>query len=352
MAKKKDSTNVPKSVAAQARKAEELQKKLAAGEPLETPPVEDPVKPAEAAPVVVDPAAPRVDPGAATTPVIPAVPAVDPAPAQGDQLAALQHKLGSLEGKYNSEIGRLSTIVEAQKTLIDEQTTTIETMRATPAASPVVDHKFTKQNADEFSGYGPEMVDFVNSFNALIEHNSFLEEQLKSRPAGTNKDLEEIKGRVDAIGQTTAATQRESYYSSLDRAVPDWEATNKSPGFIAWADGIEPMLGVPRRAILVSANEKMDSARVIAIFQEYNRAAGITKPAPEPVVLPVVDPLSGEATPVTTGPIDPAGQQAPLISTADLKKAQTDYVQKRITEDEFNKIYSDFQKQLTVRPTQ
>ncbi|MCP5018654.1 MAG: hypothetical protein GY938_25745, partial [Ketobacter sp.] len=199
MAKKKDSgTSVPKNVAAQARKAEELQKKLAAGEDPNAPVVKDPVKPVDPE-KPADAAFPRIDPGAAVAdPVIPATPAADPA--AGDQLAALQHKLGALEGKYNNEIGRLSTIVEAQKTLIDEQTATIETMKTTPAASPVVDRKFTAQNPDEFSGYGPEMVDFVNSFNALIEHNAFLEEQLKSKPAGNNKDLEEIRGRVDAIG--------------------------------------------------------------------------------------------------------------------------------------------------------
>ncbi|MCP5016371.1 MAG: hypothetical protein GY938_14065, partial [Ketobacter sp.] len=343
-------TSVPKNVAAQARKAEELQKKLAAGE-LETPPAKDPTKPVDPDQPVVDPLATRIDPGAAVAdPVIPAVPAADPA--TGDQIAALTHKLGALEGKYNSEIGRLSTIVEAQKTLIDEQTATIETMKATPAASPAVDRKFTAQNPDEFSGYGEEMVGFVNSFNALIEHNAFLEEQLKARPAGNNKDLEEIKGRVDAIGQTTAANQRDSYYRRLDQAVADWENINKSPGFITWADGIEPMLGVPRRAILVSANEKLDSARVIAIFQEYMKSAGIVKPAPEPVVPPVVDPLELEATPLNTGPVDPTLNTAPVLTPADLKKAEQDFVQKRITEEEFNKIYSQFQKQLTVRPTQ
>jgi|GEM_PF-5907654 len=351
--KKAGTSGMPKSVKKQGDKAEELQKKLAQGAEINLDATEDPEDPnatnGGGEPTVKDPLKPRVEPGSD----LDAGPALNspqnlPAPndSNADQIANLQHKLGTLEGKYNSEINRLSTIVEAQASLIEEQAGKIESFESAPAITNIDSPGSKKLDTDEFKGYGDEMVELAQLVNTLIDQNDSLRSRLAAAGSGSNDEIKDIKSKVEALGKTAVESKRDSYYRDLDRSVPDWEEINVSAGFAKWVDEVEPIVGVPRRAILSKANENMDSARVIAIFNAYKSStagpAVVESPAEE-------DPLAQEAIPDNAAPAPPAGH-GNAVSVDDLTKAQKDLIAKRITEDQFNKIYNQFQKQLSAKP--
>lgn len=341
--KKEDTSNMPVNVASQAAKAEELQKKLAAGEDLgiEKDPGDGSKKPDDkpaVQPVVKDPGV-RVEPGADPGQ------SVQPA----DDIAALQHKLGTLEGKYSAEMQRMSTIVEAQQKTIEEQAATIKSLQENPV--PPIGEGTTvtpllELETEDFKGYGDEMVDLVNLVNSLTKQNAMLKDQLSSRPTGDNKELNELRTQVGGLVEETARSKRDAYYRALDAQVPDWEQINISSEFSKWVDQVEPIIGVPRRAILQRANQNLDAARVIAIFRAFKSVGA------QPAVIPEErDPLEGEAIPDDAGANkDPGANQSPAITVEDLKKAERDHIQGRITEKEFNKIYDQFQRQLKATP--
>ena len=330
---KSEADFVPKNVKEQGEKADALVKnKGKKATPVETP-VETP--PVETAPAAEEPAIP-----ANVAPVDPA----KPAPASSD----FEQKYKVLQGKYDREIMDLSAGMKGMQDTVNSQAQIIENLNnvlqnlptgtgpaqnAAPSTTPMTD-------ASVFSGYGSEMVDFVDAVNTLIARVDKLE-------AGGGSAPNSIVARMETIEQRQVKSAKDTFYDALDLHVPEWGNINVDPAFKAWLKEIDPMSDIPREAMLKRALDTFNQNQAIAIFTGFKGLNPVNPNAPAPVV----DPLAGQIVPDQTGNVDPSQPARPAARYASLEeftKAQTDFIKKRITELEFNKIANSYQSGLAA----
>jgi len=352
---------LPPSVQAQADKAKALQTSLAQGQPV---PGAEPVKTAP----------PQAQPAPQATPS-PTPQGVTPAPApsqpQGDDWQA---KYNVLQGKYNAEMRQYQTaLAEANATIThlngfvqNLSSRVSELEQAGGAATPPAQHQgqppgseFKTLNPDDFEGYGDEMVDMVKLVNAQAEY------------------IRGLENRIAGMGERVETTSRETFYTTLDGLVPNWEAANADPGFVAWLQNPDPLAGVKRHDLLRQAFEDLDAQRVARFFLAWKQETGIqgdfqpsgTAPSAQPattagaptpqqapvtagspyqVAQPVVPFEQGMGAQVmpqgVAGNQGPIQSETPLVTRAQYQKAVQDFIQKRITQEEYNQIATNFQK--------
>jgi hypothetical protein len=380
---KSKTDGVPDKVATQAAEADELQRRLAAGEPLDgtktkdaaldadgniivppgdaqaatTPDLTDDAA-AKAAKVTADAAAataqefPRVDPGAVDVPAA-------AAPAAGNELATLQSRFDVLEGKYNTEIARMTTALSTSQNIINQQEALVKSLQAGPGAvateAPAKD--FARLNPDDYSSYGSEMETMAATVNSLVTQNQSLVEKIKALGGvagtqGENDRIAKVEQTVQHLGNTVQMSAKQTYYQALDNAIvsadhkPEWEAINHDPRFATWLGQDEPLTGIPRKAILIKANQEMNAERVISIFTEFKRSL---QGGQMPNDASTEDTLAQQAVPGTAAAgeeIDPSSNKQGLITTEMFLKAKNDFVQGRITEPDFDKVSNGYQESI------
>jgi hypothetical protein len=102
---------------------------------------------------------------------------------------------------------------------------------------------------------------------------------------------------VETVREVQVADARTTYYAELAKEVADWQTINNDPKFEAWLDGIEPLTGLKRAAILGDAFQAMDHRRTVAIFKSFQQETGASAPAvPTPPEPPKED-LMAEVSP-------------------------------------------------------
>lgn len=371
---KSKTDGVPDKVATQAAEADELQRRLAAGEPLEgeltkgattdkdgnlivePEATQAAVTPDTTGVVVPDPAQPaqakefpRVDPGA--------VDVTAAAPAAGnDDLATLQSRLNSLEGKYNSEIARMGTALKTSQNIIESQEAMIKSLQAGTGAvaTEAPASNFAKLNPDDYASYGSEMELMVSTVNKLVEENGRLTKAAAASPGtqGENDRLAKVEQTVQNLGSTVQMSAKQTYYQALDNAIvgadhkPEWEAINHDARFATWLGQDEPLTGIPRKAILIKANQEMNAERVISIFTEFKRSLQGGQMA---TTAATENSLAQQAVPGTAAAgeeVDQTANKQGLITTEMFTKAKNDFVQGRITETDFDKISNGYQQSI------
>ena len=366
MARKKVKTDgVPDKVAKQEADAEELQRRLAAGEPLKGEAIKKAtanedgtltVEPGAAEEVVapdltVTPAVPakefeRVDPGS--------VVAAAPAAAAGQELVTLQRRFDVLEGKYNTEITRMQTALQSSQNIIDQQEALIKSIQAGGGAAQEKASDFAKLNPDDYSSYGSEMEQMAATVNKLIEENGRLRSAGSSNTGtqGESDRIAKVEAIVRNLSGTVQVSAKQAYYAALDTAIvdksnkPDWERINHDPKFAVWLGQDEPLTGIPRKAILLKANQEHNAERVISVFNEYKRTLqGTAMPSGQTTE----SGLAQQAVPGTAAGddnLDPNSTKQGLVTTETFQKAKNDFVQGRITEADFDKISNDYQRSI------
>lgn len=83
----------------------------------------------------------------------------------------------------------------------------------------------------------------------------------RSRKALAEKELQEAKN--------LARTSYDKFISRLEKAVPDFEDVNVSPGFISYMKGIDELSGYPREYLFKKAEEALDVSRIAGFFKEF-----------------------------------------------------------------------------------
>ncbi len=88
-----------------------------------------------------------------------------------------------------------------------------------PAAQPATKGP-KKLKPEDFEGYGSEMRDLVDGFNALLEENA------------------QLKGTVTKTQEDEATRAFNSFVTTLKGKVPDYDTVNYSEAFHAWLAGV------------------------------------------------------------------------------------------------------------------
>lgn len=86
--------------------------------------------------------------------------------------------------------------------------------------------------------------------------------------------IKQLEGKLGVVDQQVSASTQDRFYEALAKAVPEWEQINVDQRFLVWLGETDQMTGVTRQAYLDDAANRMDLARVTAIFNAFKQAVG------------------------------------------------------------------------------
>ena len=153
------------------------------------------------------------------------------------------HKV--LQAKYNAEVPKLMSENAALKKRVDELEA--EGKRKIEAGD------VTSLNPEERALAGDELLRVIAKTSAEV--------------AGTvvARELKPITDRVDHFQRQTEAT----YYATLDRECPGWQAQNDDPLFTAWLHNMDPGTNRLRNDLLQTAHAAFQGYRTAEIFNAF-----------------------------------------------------------------------------------
>ena len=329
MSKEEDLTNVPATVLKQQREAErkikEAQDKTTQeadqNQPANT--VNDELAVNEPAPATAEPAAAQ-----------PAQPAIDDGAHQEGQW---EHKYNVLQGKYNKEIGGLKELVDDLRSQMERQDVVIQGLNSQQSVAAPKSIDLDDLDPEDFQGWGDEMKAMVTTVNKLkgiiSDQNQVIAglKGVKSQPADSG-----LASRVENLETEANDGRIAAYLKYLDDNIKgDWRKLNVNPRFISWLAVVDPISMKPRKEALGLAAQNLRGSQVASIFNLYITENGSNAGVSIADELPLGGgDGGGDFTPTAT------------LTAADVHKAQSDFVKGRITEEEFDKIYSKYQSTL------
>jgi hypothetical protein len=225
---------LPKQVTAQLAELEELEKSLQ-GDTGQTAEPEQPVEAVQAEPQV------------APEPV-PAEPVQEE---KRDEL--WEHRYRRLQGKYDAEVPRLHAALREMELQVEQLK---QELKAKPTEEVKQKESVKLVTAADVDNFGDDLIDlqrrvarevaaeFADQIEALRAENAALKKQ---------------------VGETGAKVGEVSFKAQLDQAIPDFATVNADKRWIAWLDGIDPMVRGPRRSVVQAAWDRGD----IAALAEY-----------------------------------------------------------------------------------
>jgi len=237
---------LPRQVEAQLRELEALEKQLAEGQ-----------NPAPAAPNQT-PAEPPQDPQPAPAEPKP----VEPTPTPTEPVVAeekWEQKYKTLKGMYDAEVPRLHADMRDLKAQVDNLRKAAETKPAEQAKPAVAEKLVTDADVEAFGSDLIEVqrkvarevaAEFRGELDAMRAENEKLREQLTS---------------------TGTQVSEASFEQRLYRMVPDFEAVNADPKWIAWLNEVDPLLRAPRSSVAQQAFNRGDAegvAHYVAMFKQ------------------------------------------------------------------------------------
>lgn len=340
---------IPPAVKAQGTKADALQVALNAGTP--APPVQ--LAPGEPAPPTTPPAEPaKLAPTPVATP-----PEAPPPTTPTEQYWKGQHdalKTGSDKDilDLQGDVQRLNDAIWQQSQSI---TGLLKTNEALTGASPegqVIPGQPGTPGApgqpaglplaelvpEDFTGYGSEIVDLVHVVNALKAENTSLK--------GASQRIQNIETR-------TIQTAQDLMFKHLDDNVQDWEQINKTRPWLDWLNGVDPLSGYKRQALLDDAFAANNGSRVAGFFSTFFAETGQQPPPPGLVPAPPAGgelPAAAPILPDTTGPGAPPGAPpVPEITKEQFLMAQKEMQTGRMTYEDFQTVTNNYQRQEVAR---
>ena len=329
MSKEEDLTNVPATVLKQQREAERKIKE-AQDKTAQDADQNQPANTVHDEPAVNEPARATAEPAAAQ----PAQPAIDDGAHQEGQW---EHKYNVLQGKYNKEIGGLKELVDDLRSQMERQDVVIQGLNSQQSVAAPKSIDLDDLDPEDFQGWGDEMkvmVTTVNKLKGIISDQNQVIAELKgnkSQPADSG-----LASRVENLESEANDGRISSYLKYLDDNIKgDWRKLNVNPRFISWLAVVDPISMKPRKEALGLAAQNLRGSQVASIFNLYITENGSN------AGVSIADELP-------TGGGDGGGDFTPQVTLTaeDVHKAQSDFVKGRITEEEFDKIYSKYQSTL------
>jgi len=282
---------LPKQVEAQLRELEALEKQLAEGQ-----------NPAPAEPEPT-PAEPPQDPQPAPTETKP----VEPTPTPTEPVVAeekWEQKYKTLKGMYDAEVPRLHADLRDLKAQVDSLRKASETKPVEPAKPKAAEKLVTDADVEAFGSDLIEVqrkvarevaAEFRGELDAMRAENEKLREQLTS---------------------TGTQVSEASFEQRLYRMVPDFEAVNADPKWIAWLNEVDPLLRAPRSTVAQQAFNRGDAegvAHYVAMFKKSVAPVEPTADKTEELERQIQPNRSATSTP-------PTSQKGKVYTNADIEK--------------------------------
>lgn len=282
---------LPKQVEAQLRELEALEKQL-----------NDAQNPAPADPAP-NPAEPPQDPQPAPAEPKP----VEPTPTPTEPVVAeekWEQKYKTLKGMYDAEVPRLHADLRDLKAQVDSLRKASETKPVEPAKPAAATKLVTDADVEAFGSDLIEVqrkvarevaAEFRGELDAMRAENDKLREQLTS---------------------TGTQVSEASFEQRLYRMVPDFEAVNADPKWIAWLNEVDPLLRAPRSSVAQQAFNQGDAegvAHYVAMFKKSVAPVEPTADKTTELELQIQPNRSATSTP-------PTSQKGKVYTNADIEK--------------------------------
>jgi len=282
---------LPRQVEAQLRELEALEKQLAEGQ-----------NPAPAAPNQT-PAEPPQDPQPAPAEPKP----VEPTPTPTEPVVAeekWEQKYKTLKGMYDAEVPRLHADMRDLKAQMDNLRKAAETKPVEPAKPKTAEKLVTDADVEAFGSDLIEVqrkvarevaAEFRGELDTMRAENEKLREQLTS---------------------TGTQVSEASFEQRLYRMVPDFEAVNVDPKWIAWLNEVDPLLRAPRSSVAQQAFNRGDAegvAHYVSLFRQGGKPVEPTADKTNELELQIQPNRSATSTP-------PTSQKGKVYTNADIEK--------------------------------
>ena len=182
-----------------------------------------------------------------------------------DDAAVWRQKYKTLQGMYDKEVPRLHAEVKDLKAELSTLTTKLETKdeQKKQAESLVTD--------EDVKNFGEDLIEVQRKV-------------AKEVAAEYDAKLQAYEAKISALEQNIGTTQssvaESSFEAKLHRLVPDFESVNTDPKWIAWLDGVDPVLRGPRRTVAEQAFLSGD-AEGVAYYVEMFKGSIAPEPTPE-----------------------------------------------------------------------
>lgn len=237
---------LPRQVEAQLRELEALEKQLAESQ--------NPA-PADPDPKLAEPPQDPQPQPAEPKPVEPTPTPTEPVVAE----EKWEQKYKTLKGMYDAEVPRLHADLRDLKAQVDSLRKASETKPVEPAKPVAATKLVTDADVEAF---GQDLIEvqrkvarevaseFRGELDAMRAENEKLREQLTS---------------------TGTQVSEASFEQRLYRMVPDFEAVNADPKWIAWLNEVDPLIRAPRSSVAQQAFNRGDAegvAHYVAMFKQ------------------------------------------------------------------------------------
>lgn len=277
---------LPKQVEAQLRELEALEKQLTDAQNPEQNAAEPPQDPQ---PALVEPKP------------------VEPTPTPTEPVAVdekWEQKYKTLKGMYDAEVPRLHADLRDLKAQVDNLRKASETTPVEPVKSKAAEKLVTDADVEAFGSDLIEVqrkvarevaAEFRDELDAMRAENDKLREQLTS---------------------TGTQVSEASFEQRLYRMVPDFEAVNADPKWIAWLNEVDPLLRAPRSSVAQQAFNRGDAegvAHYVSLFKQNSKPVEPTADKTEELERQI-QPNRG-ATSAT-----PTSQKGKVYADADIQK--------------------------------
>jgi len=245
---------LPKQVEQDLQELAEYEKQLAAARGEAKPEDPNPADPKAAAPEVkpIDPQAPNA-----------AAPEVKP------EVPNWEQKYRTLQGMFDKQVPELhqqNKALAAQITALQEQMTALTQPKP---AEKVKEPLVTDADVTEFGG---PLLDVQRRVATEVAQSVVapLQEELAKR----NQEIVELKTAQTKTGGDVATL---SFTQQLARDIPDFEAVNSDPKWIAWLDEVDPLTTEPRRTYAEFVYTNGNVAKLKVVVDLFKSTTGATQ---------------------------------------------------------------------------
>ena len=292
---------LPRQVEAQIKELEKLEQQIAESQknnaepaPTDPAPTPDPA-----------PAEPTPDPAPADPEPKPVEPTPEPAePVVPEE--TWQQKYKTLKGMYDAEVPRLHSDLRELRSQVDALRRAAEAKPAEPV-KPVTPEKLVT-DAD-VEAFGQDLIEVQRKVAREVAA------ELRGEMDAMKAENVKLREQLNATGsQVSEAT----FEQRLHRLVPDFDAINVDPKWIAWLNETDPLLRGPRMTVAQTAFNNGDAegiAHYIGMFKATLAPAPNAEPTPSKA-----EEIARQVQPNRTGSSAAPTQQGRIYKDADIQR--------------------------------
>lgn len=261
---------VPAAVLAAAKRADELQQQIIAGQNEQNEQLD--AQPA----AQDDPAAPAEPEAAAEAPQAAQEGQPDPqrylkepaAESKDGKEPDWKNRYDSMKGRYDADMARMRQQLQA---LADDNSALraeLDRLRDEATQAPAQSVRFVTPQEEE---------DFGTDFMRVVGKRA--KEEVLPEIAELKQQVSSLKKQLGSVGNVVQESARNRMISTLDREVQNWREINRDQRFIDWLSLPDPYSGAIRHEMLKAAFAQNNPVRVAAFFNGFLAEEAAVSPA-------------------------------------------------------------------------